>query len=180
MEKNEEAKGNKKNEKTKPTEKDSERVKLLEKDIERKNANKKNMENELEKEIDEKIGNKGRNAVAGVRGAFEVGSVIIKALPEAGAVAADAGVVSLRFAVSTGLKTISWILLPLTVLGSGSWSCYNIYKDCKNILEIFDKAFTPLRFDTLLIYSYMFQKAISYLEYIGKKIIDDDKEENEH
>ena len=136
-------------------------------------------QNELEKEIDEKICNTGRNTGAGVRGAFEIGSVIIKALPEAGTLAADASTVSLRLAVSTGLKTVSWILLPITVLASGTWSCYNISKDCENILEIFDKAFTRLRIDTLLIYSYMFQKAISYLEYIGKKIIDDDKEENE-
>ena len=178
--KTEEAKENKKDEKTTPIEIDSERMTLLKKEIEKKNANEKNMENELEKEIDEKICNTGRNTGAGVRGAFEIGSVIIKALPEAGTLAADASTVSLRLAVSTGLKTVSWILLPITVLASGSWSCYNISKDCENILEIFDKAFTPLRFDTLLTYSYMFQKAISYLEYIGKKIIDDDKEENEH
>ena len=47
--KTEEAKENKKDEKTTPIEIDSERMTLLKKDIERKNTNKKNMENELEK-----------------------------------------------------------------------------------------------------------------------------------
>ena len=54
----------------------------------------------------------------------------------------------------------------------------NIHKDCNKRLEIFDEAFTPLRYETLSAYIQSFRLALKYLEYIGGKILEDDKKEN--
>mgnify|MGYP007102079203 CR=1 FL=1 len=69
-------------------------------------------------------------------------------------------------------------VFPLTVLFFGISSRINIDKDCNDILNIFGKAFAPLRFETIKAYSYSFQRAIAYLEQIGKKILENDREEN--
>ena len=87
--------------------------------------------------------------------------------------------VATRFAVSGLLKAASWALFPITCTAFGTWSVVNIHKDCNKILEIFDKAFTPLRYTTLSAYIQSFRIALQYLEVIGEKIIKNDEEENE-
>ena len=143
---------------------DKKEIKLKElNDVEKKEkkGNSKNKENEIEKKVDEKVDNTLRNTGASLRGLFEVGNTMLK------------------FTISTGLKTVSWVLLPVTVVGSGIWSLLNVSKDCNDILNIFEKAFTPLRFETVKKYSQSFQVAILYFEEISKKIIDDDKKFND-
>ena len=44
-------------------------------------------------------------------------------------------------------------------------------------MDIFEQAFTPLRFETLYAYIKSFRTAIKYLEFIGKKIIQDEDDE---
>lgn len=99
----------------------------------------------------------------------------IEAGVAAGTAAVEAGAVVVRASVSAGLKIAGWVLLPITLIGFGAWSCYNIHKDCHKILDIFDNAFTPLKFETLNAYSKSFQHAIKYLENIWEKILEDDK-----
>ncbi len=48
------------------------------------------------------------------------------------------------------------------------------------MIAIFEKAFTPLRFDTLYNYIKSFIKAFDDLDLIGKKIVEDDKPKNEN
>lgn len=146
-------------------------------------------ESKINIKIDEDITNKGRNAGAIIRGAGEVGGIVIKALPTAGAVAqggaiaaevaVNAGTTIGRVAISGGLKIASWVLLPVTCIAFGAWSCANIHKDCHKILDIFDQAYTPLRFETLLAYAQSFRTVIDYLDKIFEKILEDDKKDNE-
>ena len=106
---------------------------------------------------------------------------LLKALPTAGATAAEVGLevgaVAGRIAISGALKIASWVLFPITCIAFGAWSCANIHKDCHKILDIFEQAFTPLRFETLYAYIKSFRTAIKYLEYIGQKIIQDEDDE---
>lgn len=138
-----------------------------------------NIESE-EKKIDEKlekeINNKARNTSSIIRGIAEIGGVIIKSLPT---ITTEAGSAIARGILSTGFKAVSWALLPVTCVAFGTWSCVNLHKDCMKILDIFDKAFTPLKFETLMAYIKSYRSAIDYLENIGKKIIEDDERENE-
>ena len=48
------------------------------------------------------------------------------------------------------------------------------------MIAIFEKAFTPLRFDTLYNYIKSFIKAFDDLDLIGIKIVEDDKPKNEN
>ena len=130
--------------------------------------------------------NKGRNAGAIIRGAGEIGQIAIKALPaavnvaaEGGAIAAKAGAAIARGSLAECLKIASLVLLPVTCIAFGAWSCKNIHDDCHKILDIFDKAFSPLRFQTLYNYIKSFRTAINYLENINDKILEDDLRENE-
>ena len=138
-----------------------------------------NIESE-EKKIDEKlekeINNKARNASSIIRGIGEIGGVVIKSLPT---ITTETVPVIFRGILSTGFKAVSWALLPVTCVAFGTWSCVNVHKDCMKILDIFDKAFTPLKFETLMAYIKSYRSAIDYLENIGKKIIEDDERENE-
>ena len=129
--------------------------------------------NEFKKKEEMDINNTGKNAASIVRGLGEIGSTVVKALPTAG----EAGSVALRTSISFGIKAASWAILPVTCIGFGTWSLVKVNKDCTKLLNIFDKAFIPLRFKTLSGYIKSFRQAISYLESIGKQII---KEENDY
>ena len=50
-----------------------------------------------------------------------------------------------RAILSGGLRTASLVLLPITIVTSGIWSCYNIHSDCNKILNVFDRAFYYLK-----------------------------------
>ena len=68
---------------------------------------------------------------------------------------------------STGFKIASWVMLPATIFGCIYLSYKNIDKDCNEILDIFDKAYTPLRFKTLLNYIKAYENAVNYLEKVS-------------
>ena len=91
----------------------------------------------------------------------------------------ESGAVITRTGISVGVKVVSWIFLPITCIGFGTWSLIKIHKDCNKILDIFDQAFTPLRFETLFSYIRSFRNAIIYLKLIGEKINKDEDEEEE-
>ena len=155
-------------------------------DLDKRENNIKLEESKIDIEIEEEVTNKGRNAGSIIRGAGEIGQIAIKALPaavnvaaEGGAIAAKAGAAIARGSLAAGLKIASWVLLPVTCIAFGAWSCKNIHDDCHKILDIFDKAFSPLRFQTLYNYIKSFRTAINYLENINDKILEDDKRENE-
>ena len=99
----------------------------------------------------------------------------MKALPTAGEVALESGVVISRVGVSIGVKAVSWFFLPVTCGIFGVWSSIKVEKDCFKILNIFDEAFDTLKFKTLLNYINSFEDSISNLKSTGEKII---KEEN--
>ena len=155
--------------------KDENKINLTEEDIKQSINNVQEEEKLIEDKIDKEVQNKGRNAGAIIRGAGEIGGVIIKALPTA---AVEGAQVATRFAVNGLLKAASWAIFPITCSAFGAWSCVNIHKDCIKILDIFDKAFTPLRYKTLYAYVLSFELALEYLDQIGNKIIEDDKLEN--
>ena len=155
-------------------------------DLDKRENNIKLEESKIDIKIEEEVTNKGRNAGSIIRGAGEIGQIAIKALPtaanvvaEGGAIAAKAGAAIARGSLAAGLKIASWVLLPVTCIAFGAWSCKNIHDDCHKILDIFDKAFSPLRFQTLYNYIKSFRTAINYLENINDKILEDDKRENE-
>jgi len=135
-------------------------------------------EEKIESEIDNGISNVGKNTTSIFRGLGEIGLTVLKALPTAGEITAETGAIATRAGISLGLKAASWVLLPVTCLGFATWSTFKINKDCNKILEIFKKAFTPLRFETLKIYIKTFRKTILYLELIGQKLIKEDEENN--
>ena len=140
--------------------------------------NTKTEEEKIESEIDSGISNVGKNTTSIFRGLSEIGLTVLKALPTAGEITAETGAIATRAGISIGLKAASWVLLPVTCLGFATWSTIKIHKDCNKILEIFKKAFTPLRFETLKIYIKTFRKTILYLELIGQKLIKEDEENN--
>ena len=105
--------------------------------------------NNIEKNIDEKVSNKARNAGSVIRDVLEAGLTVLKVVG------------------STGLKIASWAMLPVTIFGCIFWSYKNIDKDCHEILDIFDKAYTPLRFKTLLNYINAYENAVNYLEKVS-------------
>ena len=73
--------------------------------------------------------------------------------------------------LEAGAQIACVALLPITCIVFGALSCYNIHKDCRNMLNIFEKAFTPLKFKTLLGYIQSFQQAIEYLKKISEKFV---------
>jgi len=134
-------------------------------------------EEKIESKINREINNTGKNSTSIVRGLGEVGGIILKSLPTAGQAT---GEIVTRVSISAGLKLASWILLPITCIGFGTWSLVKINKDCDKILNIFSEAFTPLRFDTLLAYVNSFRAGINFLENISKKLIEYDNDEEKN
>ena len=134
-------------------------------DLEKKMENIKREEEETTSKIKDNINNAGKNTVSIVR-----------------AIAGTGGIFA-RLALETGLsfvKVISWTALPITLVPFGFLSRSKINSDCKKMIAIFEKAFTPLRFDTLYNYIKSFIKAFDDLDLIGKKIVEDDKPKNEN
>ena len=118
-----------------------------------------NSEKTIKKEISKEVTNKGRNTLSIIGQAGNVGGGVITQVAE----------VSARFAITETIQIASWFILPITAITFGSLSCYNIHRDCHDILDIFEKAYFNLKFDTLLAYVKSFRKAINYLEDISKK-----------
>ena len=111
------------------------------------------MEQNIENQIDQKVNNKLRNTGTLIRGALNV-----------------IGKVGTRFTINAGLKFINYMFFPACVISS-FWSAANIHEDCVEIFNIFDEAYTPLRFKTLESYVDSFIRAIDYLQERGKQII---------
>ena len=121
---------------------------LCDKSDKQKNSNK--LEEKIENKIDNEVNNKWRNALSFFKVALPVGGKIV---------------------LTTGFKAFNFVCLPISVVISSVWSRYNIEDDCLKILEIFEMAFTPLRFEVLKTYINALLEAIKYLDNIGKKII---------
>lgn len=117
-------------------------------------------ENIICDKIDKEISNKKRNIASLFGRSAQVGGIVTQV-----------GDIATQIAISTTIQVTSWILLPVTVICFGAWSCYNIHKDCIKILDIFDGAFAPLKFQTLLCYVHSFRKAIDYLDQISKNLL---------
>ena len=115
-------------------------------------------ENEIGNDIDKKIKNKIRNFFS-----------VAKGVGHTGGIAAQVGEIAAQFAIARSIQVACLALLPVTSVAFGAYSCYNINKDCHKILDIYDKAFTPLKFDTLKAYIESFRKSIGYLEEISQK-----------
>ena len=150
--------------------------KMEKKDIELKNLienedkKQKIPQNNKKEEQPSVYSNKRRNFGGIFRGLIDSGSIIIKIIEAGG-----------RAIFFDGLRTVFSVFLPITIVGSGIWSIFNIESDCNKILNVFDKAFFYLKITkTLLAYSDSFQKAIEYLGEIGKKIIDESKKNEEN
>ena len=75
-----------------------------------------------------------------------------------------------KIAASTSLKVVSWAMLPVTIIGCSTISCININNDCLKMLDIFDKAFEPRRFEILLSYIKYFRDAVDHLKKISQKM----------
>ena len=123
-------------------------------------------EEEIKKSINKNIKNKGRNFLS-----------VVKGIGQTGEVAVQIGEVATRFAIAGSIKVLGLVLLPITSISFGAYSCYNVHKDCHKILDIYDKAFTPLKFDTLKAYIISFRRAVQYLEEISETNIEDDEED---
>ena len=91
----------------------------------------------------------------------------------------ETGAVISRIGISSGLKIVSWAFLPITCIGFGTWSVLKVHKDCQKILKIYEEAFTPLKFETLLAYVKSYRLILRNLELIGKKLIEEDEEEDD-
>jgi hypothetical protein len=135
-------------------------------------------EKKIESENDEEIKSAGKITGSAIRGVAEIGGIVIKALPEAGEITLETGAVVARAGISAGLKIASWILLPITCIGFGTWSIIKVHKDCQKILKIFEDASFPLIFETLLSYIESIEKTIRHLKDLGHNIIDDDENDN--
>ena len=111
------------------------------------------LEENIEDQIDKEVTNKRRNTFSVARG-----------------VVATIGEVGARFTVNLGLRAINTMFLPVCLF-SALFSQNNVDNDCNKIIEIFEQAFTPLRFKTLISYIESFTKSIEYLDNRGKEII---------
>ena len=126
-------------------------------------------EEKIKQKVNKEVTNKGRNTLSIIGQAGNVGGGVITQVAE----------VSARFAITETIQIASWFILPITAITFGSLSCFNIHRDCNDILNIFEKAYFALKFDTLLAYVKSFRKAINYLEGISKKITKDNQDDNE-
>ena len=146
------------------TDKDEDEDLISEKiDIEKEKINmnfeNKNMNLEDEKSIDKTINknvsSKGRNAGVIVKGIVDIGVPIVE------------------YVITASIGAISFMIFPISILGTAIWSVYNIDKDCKKILDIFDKAFLKNKFITLEHYINAFRKVIDDIKFLGKKLVHD-------
>ena len=129
-------------------------------------------EEKIESKINEKIKSGGKNASSIFRGIFEAGGIVIKALPESGSIFA-------RISINSGIKVVSWALLPVTCIGFGTWSVIKVHKDCKKMIQIFQEAFISLKCQTLSKYLESIKGTINHLKVLGEQLIEDDKKKEE-
>jgi hypothetical protein len=130
---------------------------------ETKNLNIRKQEEKIESKIDNKIDNSVKNVTS------TLGRGLIEGVT-----------VTLKLGASVGLKVFGWALLPITCGPFAYWSYSKVEKDCKKILKIFQDAFTPLKFITLLNYAESIKKSLGHLENLGKKLVEDNKKKEEN
>ena len=75
------------------------------------------------------------------------------------------------FVLKQGVKTIGFGFLPITTVISIFWNKYNIESDCKKYLEIYEEAFSKLKFEVLEHYINAFIDVINNLDNIGKNLV---------
>jgi hypothetical protein len=75
------------------------------------------------------------------------------------------------FVLKQGVKTIGFGFLPITTVISILWNKYNIESDCKKYLEIYEEAFSKLKFEVLEHYINAFIDVINNLDNIGKNLV---------
>jgi len=121
---------------------------------------------------DDEIKNAGKNTGSIIRGLYEVGGVVVNALPSAGV---ETGAVVARAGISVGFKIASWVLLPVTCIAFGTWSSIKVHSDCEKILNTFEKASSPLILETLYEYAKSIKDSIGYLKIIDVNKIKEDK-----
>ena len=121
--------------------------------------NTKKQEKKIDKQINKGVSNKLRNVNTFTSAIGQTSELIVG--------------ISGEIILEAGAQIACFALLPITCIVFGALSCYNIHKDCRNMLNIFEKAFTPLKFKTLLSYIQSFQEAIKYLKKISKKFAQD-------
>jgi hypothetical protein len=128
-----------------------------------KNLNIRKQEEKIESEIKNKSNDSFKN----------ISSTIGRGIIEGGGAA-------LKLSINVGIKIFGWALLPITCAPFSAWSAIKVNKDCKKILKIFQEAFTPLKFITLLNYAESIKKSLDHLENLGEKLVKDNtkKEEN--
>ena len=84
---------------------------------------------------------------------------------------ADIAVPVTGFVLKQGVKAIGFAFLPITTVISIFWNKYNIEKDCKTYLDIFEGAFSKLKFEVLEHYVNAFIEVIDNLDSIGKNLV---------
>ena len=107
----------------------------------------------LEKDLDKNIANKKRNTFLTLKRLVDIGFPVAEVI------------------LFSGLRAVCIVFLPITSIVSSIWSYININKDCKDILDIFEKAFINLQFDTIENYARTFRNVVIKLELIGKKYV---------
>ena len=75
------------------------------------------------------------------------------------------------FVLKQGIKTIGYGFLPITTIASILWNNYSIEKDCKIYLDIFEEAFSELKYEVLEHYTNAFIEVINKLDNIGKNLV---------
>ena len=75
------------------------------------------------------------------------------------------------FVLKQGVKTIGFGFLPITTVISILWNKYNIESDCEKYLEIYEEAFSKLKFEVLEHYINAFIDVINNLDNIGKNLV---------
>ena len=71
---------------------------------------------------------------------------------------------------SIGLKAISIAFLPITIIAGAIISPISIRIDGMKMIEIFEDAYTPLRFKTLLGYIEKIKEEINNLDSLGNTL----------
>ena len=84
---------------------------------------------------------------------------------------ADVALPVVGFTAKTSLKTASIVFFPITTVVAEIWSRYNLDKECRIYLDIFDKAFTKIKFEVLEHYVNSFIEIINKLDSIGKNLV---------
>lgn len=125
-----------------------------------KKDNTKKEENKVDEEIKNKCNKLKANFINGLKRSLDVIIPVVS------------------FTAKAGFKTLGVVFLPLTMIGSGIWSYHSINKDCKKYLDIFDKAFSPLKFKVLENYVNAYIEVINDLDNLGKKFEVIVKDEN--